>query len=658
MPSHLTQRLMIVSLAILVAMILFEATKRLLMPDLPPWLAIPAGILFLIVAVFFGLWLDDRRSATPPCRPETDRTLPKIKETPSPSQKPGLSENQRLEAEVFQLNQDLLSRYQEQTNELARLNIELQLQMAMQKKAEETAHANEERFRNMADNIQEGLTILENGRLIYVNDRACEIFGDCPDGNILDRIRSFAIPEEQNHLAETIIAAEQNGGFPFDLEYWIMLAGGRRRFIRERYSTSINDDVTRTFIVSSDITEQIQAYHSLENAVSDRTRELSTVLDVSRRIASTLELEPLLNLILDQIQTVIPFSGAAIFTLEDDLLKVAAFQIPRQSFQIQPFQLNINHADLYQQVISDQKVLILDDVKGDTPLLRALNESSTNLQYPPFEHARSWIGIPLIIRDQVMGLLSLTYSEPGFYTQRHARVAMTIANQVAIAIENARLYETSQNLAVLEERHRIARELHDSVTQLLYGICLYCTATSRSLRGGNKSQVEQNLIEIKDNALQALQEMRLLILELNPPKLQKEGLVAALKASLEAIETRTGLETELITDGVYRLPRSVETQLYRIAMEALYNLVRYAQAKKVTVDLRSGDGWIWLEIRDNGVGFDVAKARNSGGMGLHSMEQRARQLKGRLEVVSQPGSGTRILVEAPVFGTAAEPLRN
>jgi signal transduction histidine kinase len=90
-------------------------------------------------------------------------------------------------------------------------------------------------------------------------------------------------------------------------------------------------------------------------------------------------------------------------------------------------------------------------------------------------------------------------------------------------------------------------------------------------------------------------------------------------------------------------------------MEALNNLVRYAQAKKVIVDLRSGDGWIWLEIRDNGIGFDVAKARTSGGMGLQSMEQRARQLKGRLEVLSQPGSGTRIFVEAPVLGIAAEP---
>lgn len=300
-------------------------------------------------------------------------------------------------------------------------------------------------------------------------------------------------------------------------------------------------------------------------------------------------------------------------------------------------------------------MLIIDDVQGDTPLLRAFRESAGHLPLPSFKHARSWIGVPLIVRDQVTGLLSLTYQEPNYYTQRHARVAPTIANQVAVAIENARLYEKAQNLAVIEERSRIARELHDSVTQLLYGICLYCAATSRAIRSGNTSLIEQNLSEIKGNALQALQEMRLLILELNPPLLQKEGLIAALQASLEAIETRTGLETELVTDGIQRLPRLVEAQLYRIAMEALNNLVRYARAKKVMVSLRSDGNWIWMEIRDNGVGFDIDQARNSGGMGLHSMEQRALQLKGRLQVNTQPGRGTSILVEAPLIGVVAEP---
>jgi signal transduction histidine kinase len=364
----------------------------------------------------------------------------------------------------------------------------------------------------------------------------------------------------------------------------------------------------------------------------------------------------LLNLILDQIQSIIPYSGAAIFTLEDDLLNVISHMVPGLPQPKHPLSLSLTDAGFYLPVIEEKKVAIIDDVHGETPLARAFWESLPQLDRYSFAHARSWIGIPLIIRDHVTGLVSLTHSESGYYTQRHTRLAETITNQIAVAIENARLYEQAQNLATLEERHRIARELHDSVTQLLYGICLYSTATSRSIRNENFTQVEENLAEIKEDALQALQEMRLLILELNPPLLQKEGLVAALQASLDAIETRTGLETELITDGIGRLPRTIEPELYRIAMEALNNLVRYARARKVTVDLQARGGWVFLEICDNGVGFDQEKARNSGGMGLSSMEQRARQVGGRLEITSSPGTGTKISAEIPTQMRWAEPV--
>lgn len=662
MRASLIRRIFFVSLAISIAMVLADGVNQLLMPEgLPSWLPTVINLTLVVLSTGIVLWLEARNSLDQPARDAStgvNRTTQQDVAAGSPDETHLLLEHQPLNDNLFQLNQELLSRSKEQTNELARLNAELQLQMAMYKKAEEIAHTNEERFRNMADNIQEGLTIIENGRLIYLNARACEIFGDCPDGDISHRIRSFAAPEEQPGLEQAIIEAQRSGGFPKELEYWIVRKDGVRRCIRERYSTSYTNSVARIFIVTSDITESVQAYQSMEHAVSDRTRELSTVLDVSRRIASTLELEPLLNLILDQIQTIIPFSGAAIFTLEENRLNAAAYQAPEPYAQGQRLHLSLDQAGPYRQVVLDKSVQIINDIKGDTPLWRALHESATHMQFPSFDHARSWIGIPLIVRDQVTGLLSLTHNEANYYTHQHARLAMAIANQVAVAIENARLYENSQNLAVIEERNRIARELHDSVTQLLYGICLYCTATNRLIRSNNLSQVEQNLAEIKDNALQALQEMRLLILELNPPMLQKEGLVAALQASLDVIETRTGLETELTTTGIHRLPRLVEAQLYRIAMEALNNLVRHARAKKVSVDLRSSDAWIWMEIRDNGVGFDVAKALDGGGMGLQSMEQRARQLKGRLQVTSQPGSGTRILVEAPVFGAIAEPASN
>jgi PAS domain S-box-containing protein len=605
-------------------------TRGMETPGSFPLLSELAAVAAALLAGALGLFLE-QRSAAPADTPTAKNA--------STSQE---------QAELEQLHQELESLAQVQSSELARLNVELELEIAQHKQAEDQARLSEERFQNMADRIQEGLTIIENNRLVYVNQRACEIFGGCPQGNLHQRIREYAMPYEVERLEDEIASTEASGeDMQFELQYWILRGDGGVRCIHEHCATSHNQAVQRIFVVTSDITASVQAYQMLEQAVGDRTRELSTVLEVSKKIASTLELEPLLNLILDQVQAIIPYSGAAIFILEEQELRLAACQLPGRLPPYQAVVLPLAEAGVFRPVITNGQVMIIEDVHGASPLARACQESRLELKTACFAHARSWIGIPLSYHQRVTGMLSLTHSQSGYYTEQHVRLAQTITNQVAVAIENARLYEQAQNLATLQERHRIARELHDSATQLLYGINLYCTAASRSLRSQNFEQVAQDLTEIKDNALQALQEMRLLILELDPPLLQKEGLVAALQASLESIESRTGLAAELQADGLGRLPRDIETDLYRIAMEALNNLVRYARARTVTVRLQSKSGWVFLEIGDNGVGFDLEKARSSGGMGLHSMEQRARQLGGRLEICSQAGAGTLIRAEVP-----------
>ncbi len=625
MSRSLWRRIFFLAGTFFVVVLAMEGGKFLFFPNLTSWQA----SLLTIMAGFFGIlvggYLDERTTLTTSLKNET---------------------HQHLQADLLELNRELEARALTQKNELARLNVELSLEMAMHKQAEDIAQTREERFRNMAENIQEGLTIIEQGRLMYVNQRACEIFGKCPEGDLFHRIRGFALPEEQERLRPILEEATRTGTFPSELQYWIERKKGVHRCIREHYTSSI-EGIPRAFVVTADITERVQAYQTLEQAVNDRTRELSTILDISKKIASTLELEPLLNLILDQIEAIIPYSGAAIFSLDEETLKVITFQVPGLFTPAQPLHLSLSNLGPYAPVILEKRVMVANDVHGEPPLARAFEESLEGPQLFSFNHAHSWIGIPLISREQVTGLLSLAHRQPGFYTPQHAHLAEAITHQIAMAIENARLYEKAQTLAALEERNRIARELHDSVTQLLYGITLYCSATTRATRHGNFAQVEENLAEIKEDALQALQEMRLLILELNPPLLQTEGFVAALQASLEAIENRAGLETELHTDGVGRLSRTLEPALYRIAMEALNNLVRYARAKKVFVNLSLRSGWIILEICDNGVGFDLTHARNNGGMGLHSMEQRAHQLGGRLEVTSSPGSGTHIRAEIP-----------
>ncbi len=632
------RRVLFVSITLPFGLVIAEGIQNLFSPPLSGWtsyfLTVIAGIISVALGLMLESWL-----------PAGDQlSLPSPRKT-TPSN--------NLETDLLELNLELEKRSNLHQSELARLNVELSLQMARHQQAEAVARQNEERFRNLVDNIQEGLTIIENGRQVYVNQRACEIFGECPEGDLSQRVHNYALPEEAERI-NSVLRKES----PLELQYWILRKDGELRCIRERYSTVHSEDSDRLFIVTSDVTERVQALQILEQAVQDRTRELSTVLDVSQRIASTLELEPLLYLILDQIAPIIPYSGAAIYTLENGELNVAAYQLPGLTSLPPALVIPLKNAGPYGAVITGKKVLILDDVKGKPPLSRAFEELGIQPDPSIFNHSHSWIGIPLIIRDKVTGLLSLTHDQPGYYTHTHVRLAQAITNQVAVAIENARLYEQAQDLATLEERNRIARELHDSVTQLLYGISLYSTAASRSVRKKNFEQVDNNLGEIKDNALQALQEMRLLILELNPPLLQKHGLVAALKASLESIESRAGLETELRTDGVYRLPGAIEPDLYRIAMEALNNLVRYARAKKVSVDLQTRSNWVILDICDNGVGFDLEFARIGGGMGIQNMEQRARRLGGRLEITSNPGEGTRIKAEIPILGNVSEPDNN
>jgi signal transduction histidine kinase len=202
-------------------------------------------------------------------------------------------------------------------------------------------------------------------------------------------------------------------------------------------------------------------------------------------------------------------------------------------------------------------------------------------------------------------------------------------------------------LAVVEERNRLARDLHDSVNQSLYGMSLSAEAAARHLAAGHIDTAAGQLRELRETAQYALQEMRLLIFELRPPVLEQEGLAAALQARLQAVEGRVGLATTLRVEGDGRLPPLVESELDRITQEALNNALKHAQAHRIDVQLRQNDRTVALEIADDGVGFDPGTTEARGGFGLRGMAERATRLGGRLAVESRPGGGTRVRVEVP-----------
>jgi signal transduction histidine kinase len=258
---------------------------------------------------------------------------------------------------------------------------------------------------------------------------------------------------------------------------------------------------------------------------------------------------------------------------------------------------------------------------------------------------RALLAVPLIIKDQMYGALILYYHAPHQFSPEELQLAAVLSDQAALAIENARLVSAVQGKAVLEERQRIARDLHDSVTQALYGISLYTEAAMRRLEAGDTTTVARHLRALQDTTLEALQEMRLLIFELRPPLLAQEGLAAALQTRLEAVEGRSNIETKLAVTGTLHCPAPVEQALYRIAQEALNNTLKHAHAQHVTVALHQDQCTLILEISDDGAGFDLTAARDKGGLGLRGMEERVTQLGGLLIMESAIGTGTVVRVE-------------
>jgi len=183
------------------------------------------------------------------------------------------------------------------------------------------------------------------------------------------------------------------------------------------------------------------------------------------------------------------------------------------------------------------------------------------------------------------------------------------------------------------------------VTQAVYSVTLYAEAATRLLSAGQVEMATEHLRELRATSQQALKEMRSLIYELRPPVLEKEGLVAALHARLDAVEGRAGVKTQFLVEGDGTLPAGVERELYHIAQEALNNALKHAEAGSIKLRLRIDDRAAMMEIEDDGKGFDQAAAEECGGMGLRGMRERVASLGGILTVESRLGEGTRLRVE-------------
>jgi signal transduction histidine kinase len=267
---------------------------------------------------------------------------------------------------------------------------------------------------------------------------------------------------------------------------------------------------------------------------------------------------------------------------------------------------------------------------------------------------RSFLGVPIVAPEGVIGAFYLTEKEGGgAFDESDQELIELLAAHAAIAITNARLYEQSRELSVVSERNRLALELHDVVSQKLFSLVLSAQAAAMQLDrdpAAARAQVER----IAELARQALDELRSLILGLRPPELERDGLTGALRKEAEMLGRVHGVEVELVGEAPSREP-GWDLGVLRIVHEALHNALRHAGASHITVRL----GPDLVEIVDDGGGFDPERSDlRSRHLGLTSMEERARELGGLLQIQSTPGSGTTVRLKLTGAGrpAAAQPL--
>jgi signal transduction histidine kinase len=264
---------------------------------------------------------------------------------------------------------------------------------------------------------------------------------------------------------------------------------------------------------------------------------------------------------------------------------------------------------------------------------------------------RSFLGVPMLARGEIIGALYLTDKEGAIaFSAEDERRIVLLAAHAALALDNARLHERSRELTIAEERNRLARELHDSVVQQLFGVTL-AAESAGSLLARDPDAAAAQLARVQELARGAIAELRSVVSALRPASVEAEGLAGALRKHVDVLRRVTGREIALRDAGAAEaapaLRDDAAAQVFRIAQEALQNALRHAGAERIEVRLEGGSPLV-LTVADDGSGFDPDEVSvRSQRLGLTSMEERAAALGARLAISSRAGEGTTVRLELP-----------
>jgi two-component system nitrate/nitrite sensor histidine kinase NarX len=496
-------------------------------------------------------------------------------------------------------------------------------------------------YQSIFESAKDGIIIfdLESGLVINANPAAWLMHGYTREEFIGIQLTTCLHPESQYVFSESVRVFQTDG--VFDIRA-LHICRDASTFYAEWRGTAFTYQGRPCLLGTvRDVSKQIQIEQNLSQRVETRTHEQATLLEISHTLASTLELQP--GLILNQLRKIIKYAHGGLFTLEGSSLVTLAMHGTPQLEQLKPIHIHLNTPETLIALFNKHQPIRIDDVWSDTPqaqFLRSIldDEAAADL----LEGMQSWMWVPLAVKGRIIGGVGMAKATKAYFTAHHADLALSVANQSAITMVNAELYKQAQELAVLEERQRLARNLHDAVNQSLFSAGLIAEVLPR-LWDRDQEEARHSLEDLRRLTRGAMAEMRALLAELRPSTLTDSSLSDLLRQLGNAFSGRTNIPVAVIVTGEFFLPAEAQVAFYRVCQEALNNIAKHAKASQVEIELKQEDAVIKMRIRDDGKGFDTEK-KISGHYGLGMMHERAEAAGALLTIMSQPGHGTELTI--------------
>lgn len=497
-----------------------------------------------------------------------------------------------------------------------------------------------QQYRIIFESASDGMIITdtETGRVVDANPAALTMHGYTRDEFVGLHLTTFIHPDSQRLFAHPTNNIHVGG--VFDVPAIHLRKNGHSFYVDVRRTSIPYQGRACMLSIIRDVTDRVTAERMLHERVQLHTREQATLLEISQTLASALELKP--GLILDQLRVLIEYTHAELFVLDGNAMVALAVRGPQVLEDTAPFRIRLEGPETLMRLFNNHHPERIAEVQNESDpavqFLRSLLDDQADML---LKDVHAWMWVPVAVKDRVIGSVGVAHIERNYFTAHHADLALTVANQAAIAMINAELYEHAQALAALQERQRLAQNLHDAVNQSLFSAGLIAEVLPR-LWERDPDKARESLKDLRRLTRAAQAEMRALLAELRPSAITDTDLGDLLYLLGNALSGRLNIPVNVAVEKEIILPPETQVAFYRICQEALNNIAKHAKARRVDIDLKRDGSTVELNIRDDGVGFDPSHAPDRGHYGLKMMYERAEAAGALLSFKCPPGQGTEL----------------